>query len=184
MHVASRALALSGLVALAACAPTRIPPPPAHFDTIVVASDLAPTELYADALAAFFRANWGSVPGRGDADALSTWIVPDGARLRPDGSGLALHVTVRAVTAPPDTTAPGLTDGDYAGPDLSRRTLNDPARGQNDPDSLFVETIPDGLTVGDAVLTARIDGREAGARDVLIRAARILAGVEGTLSYR
>jgi hypothetical protein len=177
-------LALAILLA-AGCGPTRIPPPPEQFDTVVLASDLAAAPLYADALAAFLRNNWEPVTGADDTDDLTMQILPDGERVDVDGSTLVVRITVLPVNVPPaDTTRPDLADGDYAGPDLSRRDLSDPARGQNDPDSLRRLVLPDSLTTGSAVLTATVDARLPDARSVLLRTARILTSVEGTLSYR
>jgi hypothetical protein len=165
------------------CSPTRIPPLPERFDTVVLTSDLAATALYADALAAFLRNNWEPLTGE-DTDDLTMRILPDGERLDLDTTDLVVHVLVLPVSVPPDTTRPDLADADYAGPDLSRRDLNDPARGQNEPDSLRQRVLPDSLTTGAAVLTATVAADRPGARAVLVRTARILAGVEGTLSYR
>ena len=176
------------LVLLAAgCGSTRIPPPPEQFDTVVLTSDLAAAPLYADALAAFLRNNWEPVTGLDDTDELSMRILPDGERVEFDGSTLILRVNVRpfdvaAADTSTDTTRRDLADADYAGPDLSRRDLNDPARGQNEPDSVFARR--DALNVGSAVLTATVDASFPDARSVLLRTARILTSVEGTLSYR
>lgn len=170
------------LVALAGCR-TPIPPPPERFDTVVLRSELAATPLYADALAAFLRANWEPLTGD-DTDDLSMRILPEGEAPGAGGSGLVVRVLVLPVSAPPDTTRPDLADADYAGPDLSRRDLNDPARGQNEPDSLRRRVLPDSLTTGASVLTATVDARSPEARDVLIRTARVLAAVQGTLTYR
>lgn len=184
MRRAALALLLAApLAALVGCFPTRIPPPPEHFDTVVLTSDFAASKLYAEGLAAFLRANWEPLAGD-DADALTMRILPDGTPFEPDGSGLIVRVAVRPLTAPADTTLPDLADADYAGPDLARRALSDPARGQNEPDSLHRRARPDSLTTGAAVLTASVDPAFPDARDVLIRTARILAGVRGTLSYR
>jgi hypothetical protein len=177
-------LALAVLLA-AGCGPTRIPPPPAEFDTVVLTSDLAATSLYADAFAAFLRNNWEPVTGLDETDDLTMQILPDGERVDDDRRPLVVRVTVRPVNVPPaDTTRPDLADADYAGPDLSRRDLNDPARGQNEPDSLRRRVLPDSLNTGSAVLTATVDPSFPDARSVLLRAARILTSVEGTLSYR
>jgi len=179
-------IALAALLA-AGCGSTRIPPPPEQFDTVVLTSDLAAAPLYADALAAFLRNNWQLVPGSDASDELSMRILPDGERVEFDGSTLILRVAVRPFdVAPADTSADStrrdLADADYAGPDLSRRDLNDPARGQNEPDSVLSRR--DALNVGSAVLTATVDASFPNARAVLLRAARILASVEGSLSYR
>jgi hypothetical protein len=182
-----RALAVAALGAAlclaAGCSPTRIPPPPERFDTVVLTSDLAATSLYSDALAAFLRNNWEPLAGD-TSDELTMRILPDGERLDLGGDDLVVHVLVLSVSAPPDTTRPDLADADYAGPDLSRRDLNDPARGQNEPDSLRRRVLPDSLTTGSAVLTATVDADLPDARDALVRTARILASVQGTLSYR
>ena len=186
MRCAALAPLLAGSVFLlsAGCSPTRIPPPPERFDTVVLTSDFAASKLYAEGLAAFLRANWEPLSGGGDTDDLTMRILPDGTRLEPDGSSLIVRVEVWPVNAPADTTQPDLADAEYAGPDLARRELNDPARGQNHPDSLRRRVRPDSLTTGAAVLTASVDPAFPDARDVLIRTARILAGVRGTLSYR
>jgi hypothetical protein len=175
--------ALSLLLA-AGCSPTRIPPPPERLDAVVLTSNLAATALYADALAAFLRNNWEPLTGDGGSDDLSMRILPDGERVEGGGPTLVLHVAVRPVNAPDEEPIPDLADADYAGPDLSRRDLSDPARGQNEPDSLRRRVLPDSLTTGSAVLTATIDASLPGARAVLIRTARILASVQGDLSYR
>lgn len=184
MRLASLAPPLAGCVLLlAAGCRTPIPPPPETFDTVVLTSELAATPLYADALAAFLRANWEPLPSD-DSDALTMRVLPEGERPEAGGSGLVVLVLVLPVSAPADTTLPDLADADYAGPDLSRRDLNDPARGQNEPDSLRRRVLPDSLTTGASVLTATVDPRHPEARDVLIRTAKALAAVRGTLSYR
>jgi len=169
------------------CGSTRIPPPPERFDTLVLTSDLAAAPLYADALAAFVRNNWEPVTGFDHDDDLVMHILPDGERVDGDEPPMVLHIGIHPSDVAPadtaaDTTQPDLADGDYAGPDLSRRDLADPARGQNEPDSVLFRR--DALNVGSAVLTATVEPNSDGARDVLLRAARILTSVEGTLSYR
>lgn len=169
------------------CGSTRIPPPPAQFDTLVLTSDLAAAPLYADALAAFVRNNWEPVTGFDHDDDLAMHILPDGERVDGDEPPMVLHIGIRPFDVAPadtstDTTRPAPADVDYAGPDLSRRDLADPARGQNEPDSILFRR--DALNVGSSVLTATVEPSGEGARDVLLRAARILASVEGTLSYR
>ena len=173
-----------GVLLVAGCSPTRIPPPPERFDTVVLTSGLAATSLYADALAAFLRNNWEPLTGADDSDDLSMRILPDGERVESGRPALVLHVAVRSVNAPDEDEIPDLADADYAGPDLSNRDLNDPARGQNEPDSLRRRVLPDSLTTGSAVLTATVDASLPDSRDVLTRAARILASVQGDLSYR
>ena len=183
-----RPLALAGLLALIGCSATPIPQPPAAFETVVVTSPLPATSLYADATAAFLRANWRPVTGA--EGSLTTFIRPDGA----GEDGPLLRVAVRSLTTPVDTVrapaAPDLADADYAGPDLSNRDLTDPARGQNEPDSLRRDVLPDALTTGTAVLVVTLEGAPPGiplsteGRDVLVRTARVLAGVDGTISYR
>lgn len=185
-HTLLPTLALTVLLA-AGCGPTRIPPPPEQFDTLVLTSDLAASPLYADALAAFIRNNWEPVTGFDHDDDLVMHILPDGERVDGDAPPMVLHIGIRpSDVAPADTAADAtqrdLADVDYAGPDLSRRDLEDPARGQNEPDSTLFRR--DALNVGSAVLTATVEPSGEGARDVLLRAARILASVEGTLSYR
>ena len=172
---------------LVGCAATPIPEPPVQFDTVVVTSDLPATRLYADAVAAFSTANWTLISGA--EGELTTFIRPDGVRpnaTQAEGlDSLTLRVRVAPLSPDADTTiVPDLADADYAGPDLSNRDLSDPARGQNEPDSLRRAALPDPLTTGSAVLTARIGADGAEARDVLIRTARILAGLDGTISYR
>lgn len=177
---------LTFVVLLAAgCGPTRIPPPPEQFDTLVLTSDLAAAPLYADALAAFVRNNWEPVTGLDHDDDLVMHILPDGERVDGADPPMILRVGIRPLNVPAaDTTQPDLADADYAGPDLSRRDLNDPARGQNEPDSLRRRVRPDSLTTGSAVLTATVEPDRDGGRDVLLRAARILTSVQGELSYR
>lgn len=144
-----RASLLALVVLLAGCSPTRIPPLPEQFDTVVLTSDLAATELYADALAAFVRNNWEPVTGGDTGGDLATRILPDGERV--DGTRTPRVVQVIVVPTDP-TSAPS-------------------------------DLIPP-LTVGSAVLTATVDPSLPGARDVLTRTARILASVQGDLSYR
>lgn len=179
-------IALAALLT-AGCGPTRIPPPPERFDTVVLTSDLAAAPLYADALAAFLRNNWKLVPDNDASDELTMRILPDGEPLGGDAPPHVLRVVVRPSGITPadtsaDTSGPDRADVDYAGPDLSRRDLRDPARGQNEPDSILFRR--DALNVGSAVLTATVDPSLLDARSVLLRAARILASVEGELSYR
>ncbi len=173
------------LIATAGCGSTRIPPPPAAFDTVVLTSEFSANRLYAEGLAAFIRNNWASVPDT--TGGLTMLIRPDGAALRPDAPDLLVRVVVRpfdAASAEPVEPAPDLADPDYAGPDLSRRELNDRLRGQNDTDSLRIRARIDPTNVGSAVLTASVSDANPATRDVLIRAAKILASVSGTLSYR
>ncbi len=114
------------LVLLAAgCGSTRIPPPPATFDTIVLTSERAANKLYTEALAAFVRNNWESVPD--ETGGLTLLILPDGASVDPGAPDLLLRVIVRPID--PETGEPvpdELADPDYAGPDLSRRELGRP----------------------------------------------------------
>lgn len=172
------------LVLLAAgCGPTRIPPPPATFDTIVLTSDLAANKLYAEALAAFVRNNWESVPD--ETGGLTLLILPDGASVDPGAPDLLLRVLVQPLD--PETGEPvpaDLADPDYAGPDLANRELEDRLRGQNDVDSLRLRARLDPTNVGSAVLTASVSEATPETRDVLIRAAKILASVSGAITYR
>ena len=172
------------LVLLAAgCGSTRIPPPPATFDTIVLTSERAANKLYTEALAAFVRNNWESVPD--ETGGLTLLILPDGASVDPGAPDLLLRVIVRPID--PETGEPvpdELADPDYAGPDLSRRELGDRLRGQNDVDSLRALARLDPTNVGSAVLTASVSEANPATRSVLIRAAKILASVSGTISYR
>jgi hypothetical protein len=175
--------ALLVLVLATGCGPTRIPPPPAAFDTVVVTSSLTANALYADALAAFIRNNWEYVPD--ETGGLTLLILPDGASADPDALDLLLRVVV--VPLDPETGEPvpdDLADPDYAGPDLSRRELEDRLRGQNDVDSLRALARLDPTNVGSAVLTVSMGEATPATRSVLVRAAKILASVSGTISYR
>lgn len=168
------------------CGATRIPPPPASFDTVEVTSELTANRLYAAALAAFLRNNWESITD--DTGGLTMLIRPDGASTRPDGPDLLVRVLVQPLDPESDPESdepsPDLADPDYAGPDLSRRELADRARGQNDTDSLRIVARTDSTNMGSAVLTASVSEATPDTRDVLIRTAKILASVSGTISYR
>ena len=175
-------LVLAVLLA-AGCSPTRIPPLPESFDTVVVTSTLSADALYADGLAAFIRANWEPVAP--DEEGLVITILPDGTQPEPDSAAVVVRVRVERLGAPePDGGSPDLADPDYGVPDLARRELEDPSREQNDPDSARAALDPPPITQGDAVLTATVDLSKPGARQVLVRTAKILAGVRGELSYR
>ncbi len=177
-----RRTACFALLLVVGCGPTRIPSLPETFDTVVVTSTLAADELYAEGLAAFIRANWE--PLAPDEEGLVITILPDGARLEADSSEVVVRLRVERLGDPDPKATPDLANPDYGVPDLARRELNDASREQNDPDSSLAEARPPALTQGDAVLTASVDASKPGARAVLVRAAKILAAVSGTISYR
>lgn len=175
--------ALLALVLAAGCGPTRIPPPPTTFDTIVLTSEFTANKLYAEALAAFLRNNWESVPD--ETGGLTLLILPDGASVDPEAPDLLLRVVVEPLD--PETGEPvpaDLADPEYGGPDLARRELEDRLREQNDVDSLRALARLDPTNVGSAMLTATVSEATPDTRAVLIRTAKILASVSGTITYR
>lgn len=176
-----RRLAPFVLLLAVGCGTTPIPPTPASFDTVVVTSSLSADGLYADGLAAFIRAGWE--PLTPDEEGLIVSIRPDG--MRTTSTALLVTLRVEPLGTDPDTPAPDLADPDYGVPDLARGdVVEDVSREPYDPDSLYAEADPHPITQGAAVLTATVDASQPGARRVLIRTAKILAAVSGTISYR
>ena len=120
-----------------------------------------------------------------DTGGLTLLILPDGASVDPDAPDLFVRVIVQPLD--PETGEPvpaDLADPEYGGPDLARRELSDRLRGQNDVDSLRAAARLDPTNVGSSVLTASVREATPETRSVLVRAAKILTSVSGTITYR
>lgn len=103
---AALVFAIATLIAVAGCGATRIPPVPLAADTVVLASNLSPADLYAKSLAAFMRVGWE--PLTPTEEGFATTVISDGAdrlpvalRVEPMGESDAV------LTATVDTTQLG-----------------------------------------------------------------------------